>query len=43
VRKDPRKVGLSGDDWMDHAREGTAWRGLVGAAVDFRAPSATEL
>jgi hypothetical protein len=43
VRKDLREVGLSEDNWMDHARDGTAWRGVVGAAMDFRAPNATEL
>jgi hypothetical protein len=43
VRKDLREVSLSEDDWMDHARDGTAWRGVVGAAMDFRAPYATEV
>jgi hypothetical protein len=35
VRKDLREVGLSEDDWKDHARDGTAWHGVVGAAMDF--------
>jgi hypothetical protein len=43
VKKDLREVGLSEDDWMDRARDGSAWRGVVGAAMDFRAPNATEL
>jgi hypothetical protein len=43
VRKDLREVGLSEDNWMDNARDETAWHGVVGAAMDFRAPNATEL
>ena len=43
MKKDLREVGLSEDDWMDRARDGSAWRGVVGAAMDFRAPNATEL
>jgi hypothetical protein len=43
VKRDLREVSFSDDDWMDHARYGTAWRGVVGAAVDFRAPNDTEL
>jgi hypothetical protein len=43
VRRDLREVGFSDNDWMDHARVGTACRGVVGAAVDLRAPHDTEL
>jgi hypothetical protein len=43
VRRDFREVDFSDDGWMDHARDGTAWRGVVGAAVNLRAPNDTEL
>jgi hypothetical protein len=43
VKKDLWEVGLTEDNWMDHARDGTAWRGVVGAAMDFRVSNATEL
>jgi hypothetical protein len=42
VKKDLREVGLS-EDWMDRVRDGYAWCGVVGDAMDFRAPNATEL
>jgi hypothetical protein len=32
-------VSFPDDDWIDHDRDGTAWRGVVGAAMDFRAPN----
>jgi hypothetical protein len=43
MRMDLREVVLSEDNWMDHARDGIAWCGVVSAAMDFRAPNATEL
>jgi hypothetical protein len=43
VRRDLPEVGFSDVDWMDHAWDGTAWRGVVAAAVDLRASNDTEL
>jgi hypothetical protein len=36
------EAGLSEDDWMDHARDWIACHEVVGAAMDFRDPNATE-
>jgi hypothetical protein len=41
--KEPSGVGLSEDGRIDHTRDGTAWRGVFGAAVVLGAPNDTEL